>query len=71
MLGISPTGLYSFSSIYAKFELDCNVQISTGSRMFFDLPVEFDNFNNIGFNAMIIYSSSTISVSTTITNRRI
>jgi len=71
MLGISPTGLFSFSSIYAKFELDCNVPITTGSKMFFDLPLEFDNFNNIGFNAMIIYSTSTISINTAIVNRRI
>jgi len=39
MLGVSTSGLYSFSSIYAQFQLICNVDITSGSHLFMDLPV--------------------------------
>ena len=71
MVGVSVTNLYSFSSIYAQFKLYCNVAISSGSYLYLDLPVQFDNLNNIQLNTIIIYGSSLISSTAQVVNRRI
>ena len=39
MIGVSSATLYSFSSIYAQFQLECSVAINTGSHLFIDLPL--------------------------------
>ncbi len=39
MIGVSAGSLYSFSSIYAQFQMVCNVDISSGSYLFIDLPL--------------------------------
>ena len=71
MIGVSAASLYSFSSIYAQFQLTCSVDITAGSHIFMDLPLEFDNLNNIGFNAIIIFGATTISTNTIVLNRKV
>ena len=71
MIGVSAGSLYSFSSLYAQFKMICNVEIPTNSHLFIDLPLEFDNLNNIGFNAIIIFGSTTISTNTVVLNRKV
>ena len=71
MLGVSAGGLYSFSSIYAQFQLICNVPISSGSHLFIDLPVEFDNLNNVPINAIILFGVNTLSTNANVLNRKI
>ena len=39
MIGVSSSSLFSFSSIYAQFQLTCNVDITSGSHIFIDLPI--------------------------------
>ena len=51
--------------------MTCSVSIPTGSHLFMDLPLEFDNLNNIGFNAIIIFGATTISTNTVVLNRKI
>jgi len=70
MIGVSGT-LYSFSSIYAQFQMVCSVDITSGSYLYIDLPVEFNNLNNVPINAILIFGSSTISSNTIVTNRKI
>jgi hypothetical protein len=71
MIGVSSTSLYAFSSIYAQFKLLSNVAISSGSYLYIDLPIQFDNLNNLALNAILIYGSSIISSTATVRNRRI
>lgn len=71
MLGVSSGGLYSFSSIYAQFKLICNVGIPAGSLLFMDLPVEFDNLNNVPINAIVLFGVNTFSVNANVLNRKI
>lgn len=71
MIGVSAGSLYSFSSIYAQFQLVCNADINSGSYLFLDLPIEFNNLNNLPINAILIFGSTTISSNTLVTNRKI
>ena len=71
MLGVSSNSLFAFSSIYAQFQLISSVSLTTGSYIYIDLPIEFDNLNNIPINAIIIYSSTIVSSSTVVRDRRI
>jgi len=48
-----------------------NVDINSGSYLFIDLPLEFNNLNNVPINAIIIFGSNTISSNTVVTNRKI
>jgi hypothetical protein len=71
MVGVSVSSLYSFSSIYAQFKLYSNVAIPSGSYLYLDLPVQFDNLNNIQLNAILIYGATLISSTAKVVNRRI
>ena len=71
MVGVSVGSLFSFSSIYAQFQMVCNVDISSGSYLFLDLPIQFDNLNNVPINAILIFGASTTSSNTVVTNRKI
>jgi hypothetical protein len=71
MIGVSVSSLFSFSSIYAQFQLSCNQPITSGSYLYIDLPLEYDNLNNIGINAILIYGAAVNSSSTVVKNRRI
>lgn len=71
MIGASASNLYAFSSLYAYFQLQSTVTITSGSLMFIDLPVQFDNLNNMALNAIIVVGASVISSSTVVRNRRI
>lgn len=71
MLGVSSSNLYSFSSIYARFELVCTVTITSGSYLYLDLPIQFDNLNNVPINAILIYGASVVSSTASVQNRRI
>ena len=71
MVGVSASSLYAFSSIYAQFKLLSNVAISSGSYLYIDLPIQFDNLNNLALNAILLYSTSIISSTATVKNRRI
>lgn len=71
MVGVSASSLYAFSSIYAQFKLLSNVAINSGSYLYIDLPIQFDNLNNLALNAILLYSSSIISSTATVRNRRI
>jgi hypothetical protein len=71
MIGVSGTSLYAFSSIFAQFQLLSNVDITLGSYLYLDLPIQFDNLNNIGLNAIILYGANVISTPTVVKNRRI
>ena len=71
MLGVSSGALYSFSSIYAQFQLICSVDILSGSYLFIDLPVQFDNLNNVPINAIILFGVNTFSVNAIVLNRKI
>jgi hypothetical protein len=71
MIGVSAGSLYAFSSIYAQFQMICNAAIPLGSYLFIDLPLLFNNLNNIPINAILIYGANTISSNTVVTNRKI
>jgi hypothetical protein len=71
MIGVSTGALFSFSSIYAQFQMVCNVAIPSNSFLFIDLPIEFDNLNNVPINAILIFGSTTLSSNTEVTNRKI
>lgn len=71
MIGVSSGTLFSFSSIYAQFQMICNVAINSGSYLFIDLPIEFDNLNNVPINTILIFGANTISSNTVVTNRKI
>ena len=71
MVGVSVSSLYSFSSLYAQFELSSTVAITSGSYLYIDLPIQFDNLNNIPLNAILTYTTNVISSSTLIKNRKI
>jgi hypothetical protein len=71
MLGVSASSLYAFSSIYAQFKLLSNVAINSGSYLYIDLPIQFDNLNNLALNAILLYSTSIISSTAAVRNRRI
>jgi len=71
MVGVSATSLYAFSSIYAQFQLLSNVAITSGSFLYIDLPIQFDNLNNIALNAILINGATIISSSAQVINRRI
>ena len=70
MVGVA-SNLYSFSSIYSQFQLSSTVAITSGSFLYVDLPVQFDNLNNLALNAFIVFGSNVISSSTVVRNRRI
>lgn len=70
MVGVA-SNLYSFSSIYSQFQLVSTVAITTGSYLYADLPIQFDNLNNLALNAFIVFGSNVISSSTVVRNRRI
>jgi hypothetical protein len=71
MVGISGSSLFSFSSLYAQFQLSSTVTITSGSYLYIDLPIKFDNLNNIPLNVILTYGANVISSSTVIKNRRI
>ena len=71
MIGVSAGNLYSFSSIYAQFQMICSVNITSGSYLYIDLPLEFDNLNNVPLNVILIFGTNTISSNTVVTNRKI
>jgi hypothetical protein len=71
MIGVSSTNLYSFSSIYAQFQLLSNVVITSGSYLYLDLPIQFNNLNNVALNAILVYGSNIISSAAVVKNRRI
>jgi hypothetical protein len=71
MIGVSSTNLYSFSSIYAQFQLLSNVAITSGSYLYLDLPIQFNNLNNVALNAILVYGSNIISSAAVVKNRRI
>ena len=71
MVGISVSSLFAFSSLYAQFQLICNVDIPSGSYLYLDLPLEFNNLNNIAINSIIIFGSNTISKDAPVSNRKI
>lgn len=71
MIGVSGSSIYSFSSLYAQFQLSSTVAITSGSYLYIDLPVQFDNLNNIPLNVILTYGVNVISSSTVIKNRRI
>lgn len=71
MVGVSTSSLFSFSSLYAQFQLMSSVAISSGSYLYIDLPIEFNNLNNLPLNAIIVYGSTVISSTTVVHNRRI
>ena len=70
MAGVA-SNLYSFSSIYSQFQLSSTVAITSGSFLYVDLPIQFDNLNNLALNAFIVFGSNVISSSTVVRNRRI
>lgn len=39
MIGVSVGTLYSFSSLYAIFQMVCNVDIPSGYYLYLDLPL--------------------------------
>ncbi len=71
MVGVSTNSLYAFSSIYAQFQIICNLAINSGYNIFLDLPIQFNNLNNIPINAILLYGSNTISSNTIVVNRKI
>ncbi len=71
MVGVSAGSLYAFSSIYAQFQIICNRIINSGYKLFIDLPLQFNNLNNIPINAILVYGSNTISSNTAVVNRKI
>ena len=71
MIGVSSSNLFSFSSIYAQFQMVCNVAITSGSYLFIDLPIQFNNLNNVPLNAILIFGANTISTNAAVTNRKI
>ena len=71
MIGINPASLYAFSSLYAKFQMKSSVALSSGSYIYLDLPIQFDNLNNIALNAILDLGGTLYSSSTSVANRRI
>jgi hypothetical protein len=71
MVGVSGLSLFSFSSLYAQFQLISSVAITSGSFIYIDLPIQFDNLNNIPLNAILIYGANVISSLIVVQNRRI
>jgi hypothetical protein len=71
MVGVTGSTLYSFSSVYAQFKLQTNVAITAGSYLYIDLPIQFDNLNNVGLNVILTYLTNVISSATVVKNRRI
>lgn len=71
MVGVAAASLYAFSSLYAQFQMQCNVAITAGSFLYLDLPIEFDNLNNVPINSIILFGANTISSDTVVVNRRI
>ena len=71
MIGVSSSSLFSFSSIYAQFQMVCNVAITSGSYLFIDLPLQFNNLNNVPLNAILIFGANTISTNAAVINRKI
>ena len=71
MVGVSASTLYAFSSIYAQFQIICNKVINSGYNLFLDLPIQFNNLNNIAINAIILFGSNTVSSNTIVVNRKI
>lgn len=63
--------MFAFSSLYAQFKLKCSVEILSSNFIFMDLPIEFDNLNNIAINAILLFGANTISSNTAVLNRRI
>jgi hypothetical protein len=51
--------------------MQCNVAITTGSYLYLDLPIEFNNLNNVPINSIILFGSNTISTNTQVVDRRI
>lgn len=45
--------------------------ITTGSLLFIDLPLEFNNLNNMPLNAILIFGANIISSNAAVTNRKI
>jgi hypothetical protein len=48
-----------------------SVAITSGSYLYIDLPIEFNNLNNLALNVIIVYGANVISSSTVVVNRRI
>lgn len=71
MVGVSAGSLFAFSSIYAQFSLISSVEITAGSFLFMDLPLQFDNLNNIAISAIMVYGAAVSSSTATVRNRRI
>jgi hypothetical protein len=71
MVGVSAGSLFAFSSIYAQFSIYCTVAVSAGSFLYVDLPIQFDNLNNIPISAILVFGAAVNSSSTVVKNRRI
>lgn len=71
MIGINPASLYAFSSLYAKFQMRSSVALTAGSYIYLDLPIQFDNLNNIALNSILDFGGSLYSSTTEVANRRI
>jgi hypothetical protein len=71
MVGVSTSSLYSFSSLYAQFQLYSSVAIASGSYLYIDLPMEFNNLNNLALNAIIINGATVISATASVKDRRV
>jgi hypothetical protein len=69
MIGVTGSNLYAFSSIYAVFQFTCNVAIASGYFLYLDLPIQFNNLNNVPINAIIRYGTNVISTTTVVKNR--
>lgn len=51
--------------------MKCSVAITSGSYIYLDLPIEFDNLNNIPINSILLFGANTIATNTQVLNRRI